>query len=374
MRVDPKVATLLLCALAAVSNASNETNAVPEPNQAGGVVVASNPVAVTVNGSVITEAEIDARIKPQLEKFSAQMGPEGAERYAKYMRARVLEGMIVERLIEEQIKKENISVSDSDVNDRINEIITQQNTTPEGFNSMLQARGQSMEQVRQQIQQGMAFEKLMESKSGKTDVNEAQALVYYNEHKQEYSSPDQVKASHILIKVEAGAPEEEKAQARKKAEELLKQIKEGADFAALAKENSDCPSKAQGGDLGFFEKGQMVKPFSDAAFAMKVGDVSDIVETQFGYHIIKVTDRKEAGQTPFEEAKQQIITTLQQEKRSRIYRDYVDKLKAEANIVYPAGKEPTPPMPMPMGRRAAPAKRAEAAPAENQQEADAAPK
>ena len=105
--------------------------------------------------------------------------------------------------------------------------------------------------------------------------------------------PEQVKASHILVKVDAGADEAKKAEARKKIQEIQQKVKAGGDFEALATENSDCPSKAKGGDLGFFERGQMVKPFEEAAFALKPGEVSGIVETQFGYHIIKVQEKKD---------------------------------------------------------------------------------
>ena len=117
--------------------------------------------------------------------------------------------------------------------------------------------------------------------------------------------PEQVRASHILISTKPidpnADPNQAKAQAKDKAEELLKKVKDGADFAALAKENSDCPSNAQGGDLGLFPRGQMVKPFEDAAFALKVGEISDLVETQFGYHIIKVTEHQDPNQITFRE-------------------------------------------------------------------------
>jgi peptidyl-prolyl cis-trans isomerase C len=157
-----------------------------------------------------------------------------------------------------------------------------------------------------------------------------------------------VRASHILItpKPEPGAdPNKAKADAKKTAEDLLKQIKGGADFADLAKKNSSCPSAAKGGDLDWFGKGRMVPEFDKAAFAMKVGEVSDIVETQFGYHIIKLTARRAAGTMSFEDAKPDIMEFLKQTKQKQFYDEYLAALTKSANIVYPPGKEPEAPKP-----------------------------
>jgi peptidyl-prolyl cis-trans isomerase C len=340
MRINRKM-VLLVCVLAGTvfyQGCKKETKMkielAKEPN------IPAVDIAVTVNGSSITEAEVEARMKPQLDRVARQMDPNIAGQYRKRIRGQALEMMIVERLLDEQVKKANITVTDSDVNDRISEIIAQQGMTLDAFKVMLQIQGQDFEQVKQQMKQGLAYEKFMDHQVGATDVNDAEALAYYEENKADFNTPEQAKASHILIKVAPTASAEEKAAAKEKAEKLLKQVKEGGDFAAIAKENSDCPSKAKGGDLGFFERGAMVKEFSDAAFAMQVGQVSDIVETQFGYHIIKATDRKPAGLTPFEKARPDIVKMLGQTRKSRLYKQYIDKMRAEAKIEYPPGKEP----------------------------------
>jgi peptidyl-prolyl cis-trans isomerase C len=213
---------------------------------------------------------------------------------------------------------------------------------------MLAAQGQSFDVVRGQIKKTLGYEKLL----GAVEVNDAEAKAFYEENKADFNTPEQVKASHILIKVAPTATPEEKMAAKAKIDGLLKKVKAGGDFAALAKENSDCPSKERGGDLGFFDKGSMVKEFGDAAFAMKVGQISNVVETQFGYHIIKVTDRKEGGMTSFDKAKADIVKSLQEKKKGEIFRQLIEKVKAGANIEYPPGKEPKPRVPMmPRGPR-----------------------
>ena len=323
---------------------------VAEPN-AGNVAAEDNGIAVTVNGFVITDAEVDAKINAFLERKAAQIPPNMVEQYRKQVRGQAIEGMIMERLLGEQIKKAGINITESDVNDKLNEIATQQGMPIDSFKAMLQAQGQPLEQIKEQIKKQLGYEKLI----GTVEVNDAEAKASYEENKADFNTPEQVRASHILIKPDPSIVDvnEAKAKAKAKAEKLLKQVKAGGDFAALARENSDDPgSKAMGGDLGFFEKGTMVKEFGDAAFAMKVGQISNVVETQFGYHIIKVTDRKEAGITPFDKAKADIVKALENKKKSEIFRQLIEKIKTEAKIVYPPGKEPQPRMPMmPRGPR-----------------------
>jgi peptidyl-prolyl cis-trans isomerase C len=272
------------------------------------------------------------------------------EQYKTQIRGQVLESMVIEQLLAEQVKKAGIEITEKDVNDKLSEIIASQpgGMTIESFKAMIAAQGQSFDVVKEQIKKTLGYEKLL----GTVEVNDAEAKAFYDENKEDFNKPEQVKASHILIKVAPTATTEEKAAAKAKIDGLLKQVKAGGDFAALAKENSDCPSKERGGDLGFFEKSAMVKEFADAAFSMKVGQISDVVETQFGYHIIKVTDRKEGGLTPFDKAKTDIVKQLQDKKKGEIFKQLIDKLKAQASIVYPPGKEPQPRMPMmPRGAR-----------------------
>ena len=322
---------------------------VAEPN-ASKVAAESNGIAATVNGIVIKDTEVDAKVSAYMERMAAQIPPNMVEQYKTQIRGQALESMIVEQLLAEQIKKAGIDITEKDVNDKLNEIVAAQpgGMTIESFKAMLAAQGQSFDVVKGQIKKTLGYEKLL----GAVEVNDAEAKAFYNENKEDFNTPEQVQASHILIKVAPTATPEEKTAARAKIDGLLKQVKAGGDFAALAKENSDCPSKAKGGDLGFFDKSSMVKEFADAAFAMKAGQVSDVLETQFGYHIIKVTDRKEGGLTPFDKAKTDIVKTLQEKKKGEMFRQLIEKAKAGAKIEYPPGKEPQPKMPMmPRGAR-----------------------
>ena len=155
---------------------------------------------------------------------------------------------------------------------------------------------------------------------------------YYEQNKARYGTPEERRASHILITVDAGASEDVRKAAREKAEKLLKQVRGGGDFAALAKANSqDSGSAAQGGDLGFFNRGAMVKSFADAAFGLKQGEVSGVVETEFGFHLIKLTGIKAGATRSFEDVRAEIESELKQQQAGAKFAEAAD---AFANMVY----------------------------------------
>lgn len=322
-----------------------------EPNAADKTVVEPNEtaIAVTVDGFDITEGQVEASIETQLERISKQRPPAFVQQYKKQLMQQATDRMVVEHLLDEAVKAANIEVNDQEVIDHIKKIAAQQQPplSLEEFKQLISAYGKSFDEAKEQIHKGLGYQKLMEAQfAGKINVAEDDAKKYYSENTKQFEMPEQVRASHILIKPDVTDPNidpnQAKAKAKRKAEDLLKQIKEGADFAELAKANSACPSAEKSGDLGFFSKGQMVPAFEKAAFGLKTGQVSDIVETQFGYHIVKLTDRKEAGVMPFEQVKDRILEMLKQDKQSQLAKEYVESLKAKAKIVYPVGKEPIP--------------------------------
>ncbi|MEW6620338.1 MAG: peptidylprolyl isomerase [bacterium] len=151
--------------------------------------------------------------------------------------------------------------------------------------------------------------KFEEDKIDAGTITDTEIEDYYRRHLTDYQQPEQVRARHILIK-----PENNKKEAKAKIEDILKEIKAGGSFEELAMKYSACPSKNQGGDLNFFSRGQMVKPFEDAAFNLKLGEISDIVETQFGFHIIKLEDKRQARTIPLSEASEGIKNTIHHQK------------------------------------------------------------
>jgi peptidyl-prolyl cis-trans isomerase C len=309
-----------------------------------------NSVAATVNGRNITEGEISARIKPQVDKMNQQLPAQLAQQYEKQLRGRALDTMVIEQLLDEQVKASNIAVTDEDVNDYLVNLASKQGMSMDDLKSLVEASGQNFDNMKQQTKKGLGYQKIMEAQwEGKINVTEEEEKKFYDENPDMFRTPEQIRASHILIKADTSEPNADpnqaKAAAKSRAEDLLKKVKEGGDFAELAKANSACSSAARGGDLGMFGRGRMVKAFEDAAFALKVGEISDVVETPFGYHIIKVTEHMDANVTPFENAREDVEKRLKRDKQTEFAKKYIDELKGKATIVYPAsagleGEEP----------------------------------
>lgn len=173
-----------------------------------------------------------------------------------------------------------------------------------------------LEEAKKNLLQQYAVDKVVEG----ADATEAEAKDYYEKNTQAFVTPEEVRARHILVK--------EEDEARKIADE----IKMGKDFEEAASEHSACPSKAKGGDLGFFTAGKMVPEFDKVAFALEVGELSHIVKTQFGYHLIRVEEKKEASVKPFDEVKDQVIQYLNRQKKTLKYTEYTSKLREGASI------------------------------------------
>ena len=166
-------------------------------------------------------------------------------------------------------------------------------------------------------------------------VSEDDIKSYYDAHMDEFTTPEMVQVRHILIKVDAGASEDEKKKAREKVEDILNKINSGEDFAKLASEFSDdSMTNPKGGDLGFVPRGRLVKPFEDVAFTLKPGEVSEIVETPFGYHIIKVDEKKDAGVEPYEIVKDKIKQKLIQERIQSDVAAFIEKASKDAGVEF----------------------------------------
>ena len=355
-RLGIPAALAILLALVNVScKPKSPKEAGAEKTSAGGLPAEANDtsksdadkVAVTVNGVNITESDVQSLIKPQLDMIAAQskqLPPTMLEPYKKQLREQALEQLIRSALLDQKIRDANIVVTDEEVIDKIREIASDSPNllSLEEIKKQLEQYGQDFEKVKQDVRVGLLRNRFMEVQwQGKTDVTEDEARKYHEQNPKRFEMPEQIRASHILIKFDAADsgtdPNEAKAKARAKTEGLLKQIKEGADFAELAKTNSACPSAPGGGDLGFFPRGKTTPPFEKVAFELEVGQVSDIVETEYGYHVIKVTGHKDASVVSFEQAKQEIVDQLTQEKQARFVEEYITSLKAHANIVFPFG-------------------------------------
>lgn len=287
--------------------------------------------AAVVNGVVITRAHYDKELKVHMERVSRQ-GRQISDDQLTELKNEVLDGLIEREVLYQQSQKAGIKVDDQKVDEQLAGIKKRFPNDAE-FQKALTSMNLTEAEVRTQIKRGLAIRGLIDREvADKIVVTEEETKAYYTDNPRFFKQPEQVKASHILIKVEPTADDAAKAAARKKIEDVRKKLADGGDFAELAKEYSEGPSGPRGGDLGYFGRGQMVKPFDDAVFAMQVNQVSEVVETRFGYHLIKVYDKKPEETLAYAEVKDRISERLKREKIQKGAQGYVENLKKDAKI------------------------------------------
>lgn len=322
----------------AALDASTAENTAPAPAPDPMAGLEPEAVVATVNDTKYTKTDVEKKVTEMTRQFQGQIPPGMEAEVAR----QALQNLVDQQLLLEAASAEGKSASEAEIQQQYDTFAAQA-PTPEQFQSALTSMGFTDETFRAEISKNLTIEKLLDEKLATARaVTPEDIEAYYQDNPDQFKVPEQVQASHILIKVEADDTPEVKAEKRQRLEALKKEIDGGADFAELAGANSDCPSKTRGGDLGLFTRERMVKPFADAAFAMEVGQVSDVVETQFGYHLIKLTDRKAEGSRPLDEVRQQVENQLDRQYKEAAFNTYMESLRGAAEIDYTEGFEPSP--------------------------------
>jgi peptidyl-prolyl cis-trans isomerase C len=287
--------------------------------------------AALVNGVAISMEQYTKELNIQIDRVSRQGGQVTDDQLAA-LKNDILDSLIEREVLYQQSQKDGIQITDQTIDDQLAAIKKRFPNETE-YKNALSKMNLSENEVKAQIKRGLSIKELIDQQvTSKVVITDEESKAYYDKNPQRFKQPEQIKASHILIKVDAKADEAKKAEARQKIEEVQQKLKDGGDFAALAKEYSEGPSSAKGGDLGYFRHGQMVKPFEEAALALKPNEVSDVVETRFGYHLIKVYDNKPEQTLAYADVKDKIIQRLKQEKIEKEAVQYVDKLKKDAKL------------------------------------------
>jgi peptidyl-prolyl cis-trans isomerase C len=286
-------------------------------------------VLARVNGEAITKAEFD-RALFNVELRAGQPVP--AEERNRVYRG-VLDQLVTFHLLLQEVKSRQISVSDTEVGAQIDQL-KQRFPSEDEFQKALASRKVTLDVLREDTRKEMAVARMVEAEvKPKVRIQESEVKDYYDKNPNQFQQPQTFRASHILIGVDGAAGADEKKAAREKAEALLKRAKNGEDFAALAREHSDDGgSKTAGGDLNYFQKGQMVPEFQAAVESLTIGEISGIVESQFGYHIVLLTDTRPARTIPLAEVStrigQYLTTRAHQEKAG----EFLQALKARGKI------------------------------------------
>jgi peptidyl-prolyl cis-trans isomerase C len=286
-------------------------------------------VIARVNGDAISRSEFEGALS-SIEGRAG--GPVPADQRDRVYRG-ILDQLIGYRLLTQEAAARKVAVPDADVDKRMADI-RQQFPTEEAFRQTLEQRQLTVEKLRTETRSELTVEKMLEDElASKVAVKPEQVTDFYQKNPDKFQQGERVRASHILIPFPPKADAAAKQQAQAKATEVLAEVKSGKDFAALAKQYSQDPgSGPNGGDLGFFQKGQMVGPFENTAFSLKPGEISELVETQFGFHIIKVTEKQTSRTVPIDEVRPQIEEFLEGQNRQEQARLFVEALKARGKV------------------------------------------
>ena len=280
-------------------------------------------VLARVNGEPVQKSDFDRIIR----NFELSNGPIPAARRDEIFRT-MLDQLITYTAMTQEARTQNVAVSDAEIDARIKQM--QGGNSDEHFKKAMHARNMSVEQLRTDARVQLTIEKIMEAHvSGMPAATEADARDFYDKNPDKFNQ-EMVRASHILLRADQKTPEATRQQLRARMDGLLKRARSGEDFASLAREHSQDGSARQGGDLGYFTKDRMVPPFAEAAFSAPAGQVSDVVTTNFGYHIIKVMDKKSA--IPFEQVNGQIQEFLTAQKKQERAGQFVEGVRKRARI------------------------------------------
>lgn len=292
-------------------------------------------IVATVNGEPILQQAVDFELQRLIHLYHQQGVPEMQLRQQLDMlRARALEQAIGTKLLIDEAKRLDVPVSGEELDAQFEQYVMQFGGDREKFTKAVEAQGMTLDSFKQELKQGVIINKLIDQVCSAVPApTEEEVKAHYEAHQAEYATEDRVLAQHILVKPNSDSAED-KAAAKEKLEAIRARIVSGeTTFEMEAKEHSDCPSgKSNGGSLGWFGKGMMVKPFEDVAFSIAENEISEILETQFGYHIIVKTG-DEKGHTPeLEEIREKVAEFLFHAKRGQAVSDYVAGLRSKADV------------------------------------------
>jgi peptidyl-prolyl cis-trans isomerase C len=331
---EEKPAALQATVTPAAAEQAPAQQPVPTSLPSSGAAVPANLV-VDVDGHKMTKEQLNAELDKRMLVMKDQIPQERLTEVKDNVRKRLLDDFVTRNLLLDEIKRQKIAATDKDIDEAVAQLTS---SLPQGvtIEELMQKNQLTREQMQEEVRLGIQINKLvLASMGGKTKPTSKEINTFYQKNKDKFKQPESVHARHILVARAAGDDEKTKAEKRSKAEELRRQLLGGADFAQIALKSSDCPSKQSGGDLGTFPRGQMVKPFEDAAFSQKKGEIGPVVETDFGYHIIQVLDKNSSKTMDLnDEMKEKILTFLTQQKKQEAFDRLVKNLREKAKIVY----------------------------------------
>lgn len=292
----------------------------------------ANLVLVEVNGQTLSAHELNEIVEAQMAQHGNSLKAEQISDAIRHFRAHAVRDFITQVLLEGETAARQIAVPPAEVEKALKDV---SGRLPPGtaLKEALAAGGMTLEMFTARLEKELRVRELVNTVMAKVPaVTEAEAEAFYAKETGSMTGPETVSARHILVMSDAKDSAQVKAEKRARIEGLRGELRAGADFAALAKAHSECPSAQEGGSLGSFGRGQMVKPFEEAAFSQPLSTVGEVVETPFGFHLIEVTAREDGSMRSFAECKDQILEHLAQRRKQEAFMAFINVLQASATI------------------------------------------
>jgi peptidyl-prolyl cis-trans isomerase C len=287
-------------------------------------------VAVSVDGLALKKDELAKRITAKMILYKNKIPADKKKEAQDGLKKQLVEEFVLRTILNNEANNKNILATDKEIQAATNQI--KENIPPD---KKVEDFFKENNITREDIALGIKIRKLVEMESGKkTKPTQKEISKFFTDNQEKFTTQESIHVRHILVTIDAKDDEKTKAEKKAKIENLRKQVSEGADFAEIAKSNSDCPSKENGGDLGEIKKGQTVKPFEDAAFSQDKNVIGPVVTTEFGHHIIQVLGRSPEKIVQLDEVKDKIALYLEQQKQGEVFSQMTARLKKNAVIVY----------------------------------------
>jgi peptidyl-prolyl cis-trans isomerase C len=289
-------------------------------------------LAAKVNGEGITRARLQQGLDASMRQGRVTYGGITQPRQYKRLQHELLEEFIAQELLWQEAKRQDFVATPAEVDEALAQV-RKRYPSEQAYLLEIERNGFTEETYREDMKRRISVRRwVRETLAKEIAVSDAEVHDYYVANQARFAQPEQINVRHVLIKVKPDADEATIAAARKKIEQILEQAKTGADFAELAKKHSQGPTAPKGGELGFLPRGRLVKPFEDAAFALKPGEISGVVRTQYGFHIIKLEARRKGSVVPEQEAAPAIRQHLSSSKLQQAVGERVRTLRQQGSV------------------------------------------
>lgn len=331
--VVPVVLLLALLGTAPLTAGGNREQEAEQESQPSGEAqeIAIDDAVARVNGELVSRQEFDDVVESNIARYEYQSGQSFDAGQRPQLERQVLTGLITRTILEQEAADLGISVSDERFAETLDQF-TEQFPNEEAYQLALEEQGFTEDEFEGELRRQMLIEELIRTQVyDQIEISDEDLRSFYDENAQFFEQPEQVAARHIIFTTQ-GVDEAGRAELANELEGIRAEIVGGADFAEMAREHSQGPSAADGGNLCVFGRGQMVPAFEETAFALEVGEVSEVIETQFGYHIVQVTERIPAQTQSFEDSRERIRQFLTEEERNTSAQAYVQELRGAAEV------------------------------------------